>query len=388
MMNPRLALLVPTFLVCGWIAAPSGLPVQTASPDAAAIVARAVQATKKLRSIKYTLESTISGSRINATVFCQRANVPQPGPMEGIYSVKGEISQTGKPPERFGYSYDGKTFRFRARGSQNVEVLESPALAEIATTLSMEEALCTIDPFVFPESVGPRLKFVRAATIAGRECDLVEITREVPDKSGGTLTIVSKWGIDRASNLPIYFESSTGTQKTMHRIEIDPPLDPAVFRLTGAEVKVEKSDAIARGLLPVGAPAPDFRVKDGAGRDVRLADYRGKLLLIDFWGTWCAPCIQAMPHLKKVHDRYGKRGLAMVGMAVADAKGDPAGFMKARGYRWTCVPKGDSVAKTYRVSVFPTLYLVGRDGKILFRATGSHDVTQRALEAALRKHLG
>src|SRR5689334_22673171 len=66
-----------------------------------------------------------------------------------------------------------------------------------------------------------------------------------------------------------------------------------------------------------GTPAPGFQLKDLAGHTVRLSDYRGKVVVINFWATWCAPCLAEMPELVKLQRDYKEKGIQIIGVAAA-----------------------------------------------------------------------
>ena len=68
-----------------------------------------------------------------------------------------------------------------------------------------------------------------------------------------------------------------------------------------------------------GQPAPEFELKDLAGKNVRLSDYRGKVVLLNFWATWCPPCKEEMPWFVDLQRRYGAQGLQVIGVALDDS---------------------------------------------------------------------
>ena len=119
-------------------------------------------------------------------------------------------------------------------------------------------------------------------------------------------------------------------------------------------------------------PAPNFRLSDMEGRVVQLSDYKGKVVLLDFWATWCAPCRAEMPMLQALHNQFRDRGFEVVGISVDD---DPAevvpDYIKQGGYNYTQLFSDEKVQEQYGpIRGIPTFFLIDRDGVIRKRGTG------------------
>ena len=119
-----------------------------------------------------------------------------------------------------------------------------------------------------------------------------------------------------------------------------------------------------------GKPAPDFQLTDLDGNSVKLADLRGKAVLLNFWATWCPPCKIEMPWFVDLQKQYGPQGLQIVGVAMdeGNAHDAVAKFAKEMGLNYTVLLGNDKVADQYGgVDALPTTFYIGRDGKIVTR---------------------
>lgn len=129
------------------------------------------------------------------------------------------------------------------------------------------------------------------------------------------------------------------------------------------EFKQEASEEMEPKIAK-GKEAPDFTLLNLDGEEVSLSDFRGKYVLINFWGTWCQWCEQEMPDLQKVYDE--NEDLVVLAVNVMEEKSDVEGYIKEHGYSFPVLLDADgNVALTYLVSGYPTSYFVDRDGILL-----------------------
>jgi thiol-disulfide isomerase/thioredoxin len=151
-------------------------------------------------------------------------------------------------------------------------------------------------------------------------------------------------------------------------------VDPATGDITVEERPASEYVVIDR---VIGAAIPDFAFTDFDGRQRRLSDFSGKFVLLDFWGTWCGPCIGEMPYLKAAYEQLQKRGFEIVGIDFEPDDKSPvdmaAALKKARalvashGVHWpqaTAASTNALTRKRFRVQGFPTLLLIGPDGTL------------------------
>ena len=132
-----------------------------------------------------------------------------------------------------------------------------------------------------------------------------------------------------------------------------------------------KERVIAAG--EVGSRLPEFSVKDFQGREISSADLRGKVVLIDFWATWCQPCKKEMPGYQELLDRYGSKGFAVVGFkfdTMTDTE-DAASFARKIGVRYPLAVAPDELKQKFGgIEGLPTTMLYDRGGILRRKVIG------------------
>lgn len=140
-----------------------------------------------------------------------------------------------------------------------------------------------------------------------------------------------------------------------------------------AEYKKKVEDNIAQAkLLQPGKPAPIVAYPDLDGKQISLADYKGKYVLIDFWASWCGPCRQAIPKVKELYEQYKSKGFDVLSISIDTDRKAWIKAMNEEGMPWaqTLSPDKNKTMDTYLFSGIPTLYLIDREGKIVKSYTG------------------
>lgn len=136
----------------------------------------------------------------------------------------------------------------------------------------------------------------------------------------------------------------------------------------------------------VGEQAPDIAIADAQGKTIKLSSLKGKVVLIDFWASWCGPCRESMPGLRNVYAAYKKKGFEIYGISLDKKKGDWTKAVAADKTTWIHVnePGGweTPTARAWNIEQLPSSFLLDKQGKII-----AVDLKEKQLQDALQKLL-
>jgi len=117
----------------------------------------------------------------------------------------------------------------------------------------------------------------------------------------------------------------------------------------------------------ISGPAPDFTLKSNKGKNIRLSDLRGQVVMINFWASWCGPCRQEMPILDNLYTRYSKLGFTLIGVNVEQDSNKANSYLKDIPVSFPILyDTGNVTSKLYNVSAMPTTVIVDRNGNMRF----------------------
>jgi thiol-disulfide isomerase/thioredoxin len=291
---------------------------------------------------------------------------------------------------------------------------------------------------VMPESKLLSAELVGPETIDDLECDVVKAVREldmssvidggeVPEGMPRTLKLAETIAFARADGLPrrisvmpvmeemggedgmavmagptLFWTALTANGDIAAEVfstmppegftKVDPPENNGFGGIAIAEAGAD-ADGAARPepklAVKVGDAAPDFALKDLSGAEVSLASLKGKVVVLDFWATWCGPCKAAMPVIQKLHDEYASKGVAVLGVNTWEQNQKAVrDYIASKKYTYPCLLDGDKLAEAYGVPGIPTLVVIGKDGKVALIEVGLSDATGGGLRTAIDAALG
>jgi len=140
--------------------------------------------------------------------------------------------------------------------------------------------------------------------------------------------------------------------------------------------------------LHAGSSAPDFILKTLDGRDVKLSEYKGNVVLVEFWATWCPPCRASVPELISIQDKYKNKGFVILGVSVDEGQNLVAKLTDFTGefrINYPILLGNEDVARAYNVRSIPTSFLVDKDGKIVTWYMGYTDQFESSIASQLAK---
>ena len=133
--------------------------------------------------------------------------------------------------------------------------------------------------------------------------------------------------------------------------------------------------------------APDFTLPQLGGENLSLSTYRGKVVLLDFWATWCDPCREETPHFVELQHRYGDRGLQIIGISMDDGPEPVRAFYEQFHMNYPVLMGNAKTGELYGgVLGLPITFMIGRDGRIYAKHIGATDaaVFEKEIKSLLR----
>jgi len=144
----------------------------------------------------------------------------------------------------------------------------------------------------------------------------------------------------------------------------------------------------AAAILQKGDKAPPFKLVTTSGQPITPTNYRGYVLVMDFFATWCIPCKESIPHLIALNQKYGKQGLQVLGVSVDEGNDrEVKSFINDRRISYPVAVAGEDMQADYGLRSVPTIYVINKKGVVAEKFQGYSDQTSRAIEDAIKRLL-
>ena len=155
-----------------------------------------------------------------------------------------------------------------------------------------------------------------------------------------------------------------------------------------ANIQRQEDAKKVRESLVVGATFPDFEEKDLDGKPLSISNYKGKVVLVDFWATWCGPCVGELPNVIKAYEKYHDKGFEIIGISLDDSESKLKSFIKDKNMTWSQYFDGkrwdNKLAQKYGIMSIPATFLLEGEGKIIGQDLRGEKLDE-ALASALKK---
>ena len=212
----------------------------------------------------------------------------------------------------------------------------------------------------------------------------------VQEHMGSPIALAALSRMDMGQDAELFKATRDALRKTMPRSEFFAGFRDQVDRMEKqleAQKAQESEMERQSNLIPVGSEAPDFSQQDPNGTTIALSSLRGKVVLIDFWASWCKPCRMENPNVKRVYEKYHNKGFEILGVSLDRDKNSWTGAIQQDGLPWLHVSDlqfwNNAAAQQYGISSIPFTVLVDKDGKVIDK-----NLRGPALEAKLAELFG
>ena len=185
-------------------------------------------------------------------------------------------------------------------------------------------------------------------------------------------------------NASLAEDDFNGAEKALRKAAAVEGINPEMK--ASAEGMLARLDTMKK--LKIGASAIDFKTMDVNGTMISPSDYRGKVVLLDFWATWCAPCRVEMPAVKKIYSTYHEKGFDIIGVSMDNNRAAFDSYVKEQDMKWRQIYDGNGwkaeIGQLYAVSSIPSTFLIDKQGKIRYKNLRGNDL-EEAVEKLLKE---
>ncbi|WP_298753979.1 TlpA disulfide reductase family protein [uncultured Psychroserpens sp.] len=306
---------------------------------------------------------------------------------KAIIRLTDKVSKTST----FSFSYDGNTLFVQPKQNGEITIIDDPTMESVIDLLGSSlfiyrRPLLLKKGFIVHDDVS----LLAIEKKDGQNCYKLLAKKSIASPLSGENKIYEyTWWINSKTFYPVAHESKL--QKFSIKVnQVNQTHPNDAFKLVKHDkINYTTNETIENtGLLNIGEKFPVWYLKD-ASSNLRLSsEFKGKIVVIDFWGTWCPPCKKAMPDIQKLHDKYKNKDVVIIGVSVNDKPNAAEKYFKSKGYTYLHLPYGEELAEQIKVKVYPTLYILNKKGNIIYaekkyNENGLHDWS-KIIDVALK----
>jgi peroxiredoxin len=331
---------------------------------------------KSLKSISYNLYSEAGAEKASVDITVNRV---KDFPLFEFAQLKVSglmIADAGSRQVRF--ASDGTKFEYFDPKSNELTRIENANMSKVFGTGLLPELLLSLVPY---EQKDPLLPFIRKlkhvdilhdTVVYTVPCYRLSVNFEIDDPRGKAM--VETQLLIGKNDMLLYGMETKSSKRFIKIKEVDTPYDAGYFSLisSGTFKTVTGMEPKAEGLLSINTMAPGWTLPSPSLKEITLQNLKGNVVVLDFWGTWCVPCIKAMPDIQAIADHFKDAKVTVIGVSVETEQAtDPAGFVKRKGFTYPIALNGKSIAAAYKVMIFPSVYIIDQTGMIVHRESGT-----------------
>jgi len=396
-------------VACGLMWVPSALMASDGdAPDLTELLQKADAATRQVRAVSYDVELFGTGTaadrvtRIKGHVDARQerrglmgafhlGEAPTQDQARDAFRFRGEFETRGFS-RRFDVATDGQK-RVRMDFSRNIYAEGGDGAEELVKPFRPLFMLEYFHPTPFSDEInGKSRTYLGIEKVGDVDCHVIDVVY-------GRQGVDTRWYFGVEDYLPRRVErmvmmggQATGaTVLQLTNLDTAPAFDDETFVPPvppGFERRAFES--MNSKLIAIGVEAPDFTLLSSDGEKIRLSKLRGRVVVLEFWASWCKPCKLVLPHMQAVHERYEGQPVDVFAVNCFEDREmkDPAAELVKNGATYPCLLKGEAVAGRYNVRSLPAIYVIGPDGTVVYARSGYESGFERgmndAIETALR----
>ncbi len=359
--------------------------------DPTQIMKQSFEACQKLQSIEYFINHKGAPGKygygvpkISAKIIQQKqSSIENIGFNSAFISVAGTIREKGKE-NIFSYAFDGENFAFQKGAKSKQKVVNMPTRRVVMGMLQQHLFMLRIFPFVEENPYSFQKNSKNATyTFEGEEIKDNQLCYKVKNEvvfeasNGQKFKNTNIWWISAKDYLPRAYTDNV-VYKEIALLSKNKDWSKGTFESLENSNSEYLSDREAlkelagQNLLKVNTVAPSWEGKAANGTELSSESLKGKVVFLDFWGSWCAPCLKAMPQIEKLKGHFSSaKDIVIIGISARERDKETAErYFKSKGYTYMHIPNGDEIAKRFKVEDFPSVYILNQSGEIALAEKG------------------